>query len=85
MRMRSHHTDRHLLSARAAHSWSPHWAGAVIGGKCRATILRRTGFKLIVAAQSSWHRLDGQNQLLKVITGVAFAGGVEAGNENAAA
>lgn len=34
-------------------------------------------FKLIQAAQSSWRRLDGQNQLPKVITGVKFAGGIE--------
>ena len=42
-------------------------------------------FKLIQTAQSSWRRLDGQNQLPKVITGVTFTDGVEAGHENAAA
>jgi putative transposase len=42
-------------------------------------------FKLILAAQSSWRRLDGQNQLPKVITGVTFTDGIEAGRENAAA
>jgi putative transposase len=42
-------------------------------------------FKLINAAQSSWRRLDGQNQLPKLITGVKFADGIEAGRENAAA
>jgi putative transposase len=42
-------------------------------------------FKLIQIAQNSWRRLDGQNQLPKVITGVKFTDGVEAGNENAAA
>jgi transposase-like protein len=42
-------------------------------------------FKLIQIAQSSWRRLDGQNQLPKVITGVTFTDGVEAGHENAAA
>jgi putative transposase len=42
-------------------------------------------FKLIVAAQSSWRRLDGQNQLPKVITGVTFIDGIEARHENAAA
>jgi putative transposase len=42
-------------------------------------------FKLIFAAQSSSRRLDGQNQLPKVITGVTFTDGIEAGHENAAA
>jgi putative transposase len=42
-------------------------------------------FKLIQIAQSSWRRLDGQNQLPKVITGVKFTDGVETGHENAAA
>jgi transposase-like protein len=42
-------------------------------------------FKLINAAQSSWRRLDGQNQLPKLITGVKFTDGIEAGCENAAA
>jgi putative transposase len=42
-------------------------------------------FKLIQIAQNSWRRLDGQNQLPKVITGVTFTDGVEAGHENAAA
>jgi putative transposase len=42
-------------------------------------------FKLIQAAQSSWRRLDGQNQLPKVITGVKFADGIEVKQKNAAA
>jgi transposase-like protein len=42
-------------------------------------------FKLIQTAQSSWRRLDGQNQLPKVIVGVTFTDGIEAGRENAAA
>jgi putative transposase len=35
-------------------------------------------FKLIQAAQASWRRLDGQNQLPKVIEGVKFTDGLEA-------
>lgn len=42
-------------------------------------------FKLIQIAQNSWRRLDGQNQLPKVIVGVKFTDGIEAGHENAAA
>jgi putative transposase len=42
-------------------------------------------FKLVNAAQSSWRRLDGQNQLPKLITGAKFTDGIEAGRENAAA
>jgi putative transposase len=34
-------------------------------------------FKLIEAAQKSWRRLDGHNQLLKVVLGVRFADGLE--------
>lgn len=42
-------------------------------------------FKLIQLAQSSWRRLDGQNQLPKVIEGVKFTDGLEAGRDYAAA
>jgi len=42
-------------------------------------------FKLIQAAQSSWRRLDGQNQLPKVIRGVKFNDGDEAATMTAAA
>jgi putative transposase len=42
-------------------------------------------FKLIQAAQNSWRRLDGQNQLPKVITGVKFADGIEVKPKHAAA
>ncbi len=36
-----------------------------------------TIFKLAEAAEKSWRRLDGHNQLPKVILGVKFADGVE--------
>ena len=42
-------------------------------------------FKLIQAAQASWRRLDGQNQLPKVITGVKFADGIEVNQKPTAA
>lgn len=42
-------------------------------------------FKLIQTAQNSWRRLDGQNQLPKVITGVKFADGIEVNPKPAAA
>jgi hypothetical protein len=34
-------------------------------------------FKLAEAAENSWRRLDGHNQLPKVVFGVKFAGGIE--------
>ena len=34
-------------------------------------------FKLIEAAQKSWRRLDGHNQLPKVVLGVRFSDGPE--------
>ena len=34
-------------------------------------------FKLVEAAQSSWRRLDGHNQLPKLLQGVKFADGIE--------
>ena len=34
-------------------------------------------FKLVDAAQKSWRRLDGHNQLPKLIQGVKFADGIE--------
>ena len=35
-------------------------------------------FKLAQAAQNSWRRLDGHNQLLELIVGVKFVDGIEA-------
>jgi len=34
-------------------------------------------FKLAEAAERSWRRLDGHNQLPKVVVGVKFADGIE--------
>ena len=34
-------------------------------------------FKLVEAAQKSWRRLDGHNQLPKLVLGVKFADGIE--------
>jgi hypothetical protein len=34
-------------------------------------------FKLLEAAQKSWRRLDGQNQLPKLVLGVTFNDGIE--------
>lgn len=34
-------------------------------------------FKLVDAAQKSWRRLDGHNQLLKVVLGAMFKDGLE--------
>ncbi len=35
-------------------------------------------FKLAQAAEKSWRRLDGHNQLPKVVTGVNFIDGIKA-------
>jgi hypothetical protein len=37
----------------------------------------RHDFKLAEAAEKSWRRLDGHNQLPKVIQGVKFTDGIE--------
>ena len=42
-------------------------------------------FKLIQAAQGSWRRLDGQNQLPKLIEGIKFTDGIEANQKQVAA
>jgi len=34
-------------------------------------------FKLVDAAQKSWRRLDGHNQLPKLVQGVGFTDGIE--------
>jgi putative transposase len=34
-------------------------------------------FKLVEGAQKSWRRIDGHNQLSKLIQGVKFADGIE--------
>ena len=36
-----------------------------------------TVFKLVEGAQKSWRRIDGHNQLPKLIQGVKFADGIE--------
>ena len=38
---------------------------------------RLTVFKLVMAASKSWRRLQGQNQLPKVVSGVTFPHGIE--------
>ena len=42
-------------------------------------------FKLIMAAAKSWRRLQGQNQLPKVVRGVKFHDGIEVANHISAA
>ncbi len=42
-------------------------------------------FKMIEAAQKSWRKLDGQNQLPKVIEGIKFTDGIEERRDHAAA
>ena len=42
-------------------------------------------FKMIQAAQKSWRKLDGQNQLPKVIEGIKFTDGIEERRDYAAA
>lgn len=41
-------------------------------------------FKMIQTAQNSWRRLNGQNQLPKVKTGIKFTDGIEASQKDAA-
>jgi transposase-like protein len=41
-------------------------------------------FKLVEGAQKSWRRLDGHNQLPKLIEGVKFADGIEVAAQSAA-
>jgi len=40
-------------------------------------------FKLVEAAQKSWRRLDGHNQLPKLIQGVRFTDGIEVATKSA--
>jgi transposase-like protein len=42
-------------------------------------------FKMIQAAQSSWRKFDGHNQLPKVIEGIKFIDGIEDRQNHAAA
>ena len=35
-------------------------------------------FKLVMAASTTWRRLQGQNQLPKVVNGIKFKDGIEA-------
>ena len=42
-------------------------------------------FKLVMAAAKSWRRLQGQNQLPKIIAGVTFRDGIELTSEAKAA
>jgi putative transposase len=42
-------------------------------------------FKLIMAAAKNWRRLQGQNQLPKVVRGVKFHDGIEVANQEMSA
>ena len=42
-------------------------------------------FKLVMAASKSWRRLQGQNQLPKVVSGVTFRDGIEVASEKKSA
>ena len=42
-------------------------------------------FKLVEDAQKSWRRLDGHNQLPKIIQGVKFTDGLEVAAKSTAA
>jgi transposase-like protein len=42
-------------------------------------------FKLVEAAQKSWRRLDGRNQLPKLIEGVKFTNGIAVTSQDAQA
>jgi hypothetical protein len=42
-------------------------------------------FKLVMAAAKTWRRLQGQNQLPKVIQGVKFQDGIEVAPETKSA
>ena len=42
-------------------------------------------FKLIMEAAKSWRRLQGQNQLPKVVRGVKFHDGIEVANQEMSA
>jgi hypothetical protein len=42
-------------------------------------------FKLVMAAAKTWRRLQGQNQLPKVIKGVKFRDGIEVAPETKSA
>ena len=39
--------------------------------------IKSDGLKLLEGAQKSWRRLDGHNQLPKLVLGVTFADGIE--------
>lgn len=63
---------------RAWHDWC-HWKGRhdfSMGGVSNRTALAMV-FKLIEGAQKSWRRLDGHNQLPKLVLGVTFNDGIE--------
>jgi transposase-like protein len=57
--------------------------------RTKGCLSRETGrvmvFKLIQAAEKSWRRLDGQDQLPKVIQGVRFTNGIEVAEHQQAA
>jgi putative transposase len=42
-------------------------------------------FKLVMAASKSWRRLQGQNQLPKIVSGVTFRDGIEVASETKSA
>ena len=54
--------------------------GALSQDKARLMV-----FKLVMAASKSWRRLQGQNQLPKVVSGLKFRDGIEVASEKKSA
>ena len=46
-------------------------------GSLSSTTAKLMVFKLIIAASKTWRRLQGENQLSKVVGGVRFQDGIE--------
>jgi transposase-like protein len=50
-------------------------------GKTKGCPSRKTGlamaFKLIMSAQTKWHKLDGANRMPEIIQGIAFEDGIK--------
>ena len=53
--------------------------------KTKGALSRKTAlsmvFKLVMAAQKKWQRLNGKNELPKLIEGVRFTDGIEVKDE----
>ena len=72
--LRTSNSDRERFATVFARHRTIRMEGGAVAGAPRGLMV----FKLVMAASRTWRRLQGQNQLPKVVNGIKFKDGIEA-------